>query len=651
MPTLEALTAGVPNTGLEYLSTALESVFGEGGVAIKELGNDDLRQNVRLSTRADTIVLVVLDSFAKDACKDIENGLYESDKFHKYVDDAELVDYLNKTYGLELQPPEDISMEVAQDILESSAYKAVIDEYQAKISDRDGEIQTLKFHIQELEGYLECGGVATSDEDYEKIQSEVIELRSKLADAEGEISELKQHVESLKENLKAAEIRGSQQKAKFESLQSDYEKISHEFTEEKVNSSKKSAVIKDKNEDIEKLQAELKSLLELKEQVSGFSAEKEGYTKTIEELTKSISDLKIEMANKEAEISRLNDQIRSNATDTRLVMEYKGYLKESEEEKAELEKRVASFDVEIESVRQQLSETIERAESLDLEANRLDALLQDKDNTIVELNTIKLELEGKIRLLEQSTNRNMDLEASLEELTELRKKVADLQTNVFSRIGDSAFPKSAIKVNLIPLVGIHYDNIRFVFAGSTESRKGIYKCLLKEFNNMPQTKFLLVDAVSETYLDYVFQIQKLTPGVNWFTKGGGTQPYLSPTCLQNVKALSMGLNFINDSFLLTVNWAKRLDELNQSGYSVVVVCGDLSSMIGRIMFESFVDLGASTVYAVGNSVGSRTVLSNMRGLSSAKNSTVVYYDFNRKMQPFYDKMLKVCKCHILNNIS
>lgn len=648
---MKALAAGVPNTGLEYLSTALTLFAGEGGVDLIQLGEDRLRGEVHTSMKSDSIVCVVLDQAAKEKCKDIEDGLYESDKFIKYVDDASFVADLNRVFEIDMQLPEEVSMEVNQDVVDSSAYKSSIDEYKAQISDRDGEIKTLKFRIQELEEYLSLGDVSVSDEEYEKVKSQVIELNSKVSDLETEISELNAQIKVLEGNLELANNQVKQQDVKFSSLQADYERINRELTDEKVSSSKKSAVIKDKDKDIVRLKAELSQAEEVKRELAGYEAEKVGYNNTIADLTKAVSDLRIEISGKDSEINRLTEQIRSSATDTRLVLEYKKYLKDAESEKAELEKKLADSEAEREQLHQDLESAISQAQSINNDANHLDSLLQDKEDMIAELNTIKIELEGKIRLLEQSSNRNTDIESTLKEVDDLRKKLSDMQSNVFARIGDLAFPKSSVRVNLIPLTGIKYNNIRFVFAGSTEARKGVYKCLLKEFSTMSQTKFLIVDAVVETYIDYVFQINKITPGINWFTKGGGTQPYLSSTCLSNVRALSLGLNYTNDSFLFTVDWARRLSELNNSGYSVVVVCGDISSLVGRVMFESFSELGAVTVYAAGNSVGSRTVLSNMRGLTTARNATVVYYDFNKKMTPFYDKMSQICNCHILNSIS
>ena len=64
--------------------------------------------------------------------------------------------------------------------------------------------------------------------------------------------------------------------------------------------------------------------------------------------------------------------------------------------------------------------------------------------------------------------------------------------------------------------------------------------------------------------------------------------------------------------------------------SVYVVCGDLSNMVGRILHESFSNCGDTTIYIQGSVVGSRTIITNLKGLSKATESSIIYYEFNNK---------------------
>ena len=64
----------------------------------------------------------------------------------------------------------------------------------------------------------------------------------------------------------------------------------------------------------------------------------------------------------------------------------------------------------------------------------------------------------------------------------------------------------------------------------------------------------------------------IVSGIDWFRRGGGVQQYLSKTCNDNVRVLSMGLGYVNDSYFLSIDWESRLRELDNSGYNVVIYC-------------------------------------------------------------------------------
>ena len=91
---LTVLSAGLPISANNILTDAMNEVF-DGAIAVQELTEDKLRSMVRLSNRSVEIVLVVLDDKSSDICKDIEGGLYKSDKYYNYTSNKELVNFLN----------------------------------------------------------------------------------------------------------------------------------------------------------------------------------------------------------------------------------------------------------------------------------------------------------------------------------------------------------------------------------------------------------------------------------------------------------------------------------------------------------------------------------------------------------------------------
>ena len=66
------------------------------------------------------------------------------------------------------------------------------------------------------------------------------------------------------------------------------------------------------------------------------------------------------------------------------------------------------------------------------------------------------------------------------------------------------------------------------------------------------------------------------------------------------------------------------------------------------MHESFASLGNSMIYVHGNAIGSRTIVSNLKGLTNSKDSIVCYFDFNKQMQRFYEIVSKNNECRVLN---
>ena len=71
-------------------------------------------------------------------------------------------------------------------------------------------------------------------------------------------------------------------------------------------------------------------------------------------------------------------------------------------------------------------------------------------------------------------------------------------------------------------------------------------------------------------------------------------------------------------------------------------------MVGRVLHESFASYGDSTIYVVGNSIGSRTIVTNLRGLTNSKDSVIAYYDFNAAVEKFYNMVSKTNECKIVS---
>lgn len=653
---LSVVTSGVPISARDILSDAINLAFGSDVVDFIELNKDSLRSRVRLSKRDVSVILVILDGVSADLCKDIEGGLYSSDKYHTYVDDADLVRFLNSKYNLNMEIPVEESQNILEYPEDSDISSELIERYEAQLRDRDLMIESLNGRIEELSELIDTEDFSgLSQQDYDEMaekledyNSENLQLKSKVSDLENNLLEKQNLLEALKNEKEELSSTVRKLEESKKSLLSNYRSVNEELTNLRVENSKQVGLLESRANEIKSLQNKLKRTNELEQEVSSLEEGISGRDITIKNLTCKVSDLNVDMASKSKELDRLREEVRQNGVSNELLERLKEDISSLTEERDALLKGMSAKDNESSSLSSQLEKSGLRVQELEGEVEELKKSIKEYDINLTTLNSDKLKLQGELRVLRQSTDRDIDVEKVSSELADLRKKYESLSSNVFSRISSFAMPKNSSAVYLTRR-GVQLENIRFVFAGSTESRKGAYRSLLNEFRALNSSeKVLIVDVVSETSIDYVFEIQSIVNGLEWFRKGGGVQPYLSKTCLRNVKVLSPGLGYINDSYFLTVDWESRISELENSGYKVVLFCGDISNIVGRVMHESFADLGQSYVYVHGNAIGSRTVVSNLKGLSNAKSSIIAYYDFNSNMKRFYDMVAKNNKCILLS---
>ena len=649
MAVLSVYTAGVSTTGIECINEAVKLAFGE--CSVEELGKENLKYKVRTGYRDSSVVLIVLDETAELTCKDIENGLYNSTKYYAYKDDKSLVKFLNETYDLNMEIPEDISS-VDSDILSNSSniinddVLDMVSNYKSQLEDKDNIIKTLNYKIKELNNIIYNEGYSSDLND--NSDEEVLHLKNTISDMDKVISDLKDKLNLVKG--KNAELTTSLEsyEKKYNKVKNNFDIIQKDLAEERVNSSQKSAVIHDNEKEIEKL----KGLnISLNDKISLVEKERE----KIDDLKSSVRNLKNENYNlsldikvKSSEIDRLSQVLKNKNDVSEQLLKYKNALSDTEVKKTDLEKELSALKGSYDDVVEKLEKSTDSISALESELESLQGKLSASEKYLAQANSDKISLQEKIKVLELSENRDANIESTLAELSELRKKYSELKLNIFNNIADKSLPHSNIKVPVFRGVIEKLKNVKFIFSGSTESRKGTYKCLFSEFSKNMDSKYLLVDVTSETAIDYVFQMHKVVDGVGWFESGGGVQKYLSSTCLANTKVLMPSIRYINDSYFLTVDWEKRLKELENSGYKVIVYCGDLSNLVSRVLFEAFTEVGNSLVYVHGNAIGSRSMIVNGSGLSGISKCSIAYYDFDKNVSRFYDIMCKRCKCSIVS---
>lgn len=657
MSTLTAYAAGVSTTGKEMLSTAMQQTFGD--ISITELDKDNMRYSVRLASKTNAVVLVVLDSSSEYLCKDLISDLIASDKYYKYSTDAGLIHFLNEKYGLSLEETstEDVQLDntplPANEVIDGELDR-LKERFSKQLEDKDAYIRHLLAEKSDLEKIIDSGGYSIEEANIEaaealkKVQEEVLSLRSSLTDYE--TAKTAESTARVKAETRVQELEGELQKAigERDRALSEYEVVSRDLAVSREDASRKSGVIRDKEVKIASLEATALTDHEALEQARAVAQERDDLAEKVVELTGKISGLEHTKQACESRITQLEEELQKSGKDDTVISKYKADLDAANLELSQVKAQLQIATASLQTLRDNIASLETDLKKAKTQNSELEKRLESQDADLILLNEQNLTLLSRIEVLENSSGRDTDVESALNEAATLRRRVSELESGLFHRVASTALPRSATRAKLIVTHGLKYENIRFVFSGSTESRKGTYRCLRREFSEDPESNYLLVDIVTETSVDYVFEIKAVVNGLKWFTDGGGVHPFISQTCLQNVKVLSPGMQYINDSYFLTMDWEKRLKELNSSGYKVVVYCGDLSNLVGRVIFDTVSELGTTNIYVHGNSVGSRTMVTASGGVTNIANATVKYFEYDSALQRFYNLVAKRCSCEIVS---
>lgn len=670
------ISDGLSVRAKEILAQALDMAYGAGSVSIDEVQKEKIRMKVRVSLKSPAVVLVVLDTIAEDYCSKIENGLYSSDKYCLYESDKSFVQTLNEKYSLSFSIPDE---EVLEEVEEQKGYdeeevNRIIREHDISkdmiISLKNSRIKELEERVKELEHYRFLyeeeedrknggnllGGSELSEvkrdvvprEDYQLLVEKNEKLRGEVMDLQASLSESKDLVKRLeKEKTEDSEVDSK--------LQGNYERVKNELAELRQSYTMQSSLVKSKDEKIASLFSQIStsegSLINKDKAIANL-------TETISGLRSDLGNVREDLQTKEREIGRLYKEIadlRVNQVPEDLVNSLRSEAEDLTKENESLRKEVSAKNQKIEELESNLTGLKQELEEKKGSLIRVESRSKEDSKTISELNKELLSVKSELSYFKKDGVELTEDESSAE-YVRLKKDYIKLRDSVFGKLSVSSKPYSPLKdVQILKNMSVNmkFGRMGFIFAGNTESRNGMYKYLSNDVfinvRNNSNVNILIVDLVSETVADKYFGIEKAVTGIDWFRKGGNVQPYLSSTSSPNVKVLMSGVGYVNDVYFLTIDWEKRLKELERSGYMVLVVCGDLSNVVGRIFHESFATHGDSCIYVKGNASCSRSLLASIFGISNSSYSKVFFFDYIRETaERFYNEIAKRNECKILS---
>lgn len=617
-----AYAAGLTDSAVKLISEGLTEAY-EAEVEVKLLDVDREMVAIRTAVEDDTVVFVCFDSVACDRVKSYENGLFKSSKFHKYEGKRSLVEYLNEEFDLSLAVPEDTQPIALSNDNDDSGVEDFAEDFDLESAgvsleepvEASGDsaliIQNLMAENTELLRLYEEGEYSSQPDT--ETSNKLFELETKVRELSGEKSLLSSKVEHYEKQIDRYKDSISRLETKIKALNTESTKRERAFS---ISSGK-----------IRDYEKELSRLRTLKRSTDTLKAELDHANTSLEKYKDDKEALETRLASRDEEITGLRKQLEKVGSSEERVSILTSEVSRLNTEITKEQARTAEKVEEIADLRAQLEGT----GSLDDDLADLQEDLADKDAEIKELNATILDLRIAI------DNAELKDEAYHEDLEDAKNlsKIAEFDSSIMGKLSKTMLPGTTPAT--IDLGSSTFKNIAFVFAGSMDSSLDVYRQVKNNADSFERNRVrgLIADFSTESFADYVLETNPRKGLVQWLENGGPIQkvavkiPWAASAEL--VSLASEG--FINDLYLLQVDWASRLKELNESGYRVVAYMGNLSTVVGRVLYSSLAGRGMTRVYTEGNLQNLRTLSHNLSGLPRAKRTTLYFYNVLEQNKP------------------
>ena len=628
---MDVLVSGLSLEAKELVSKAIEQAF-EGQANLVELNTSNLVDMVWAGVNSPAICLIVLDGVSEEKCSAVE-GLTSLDKYHKFVDVVGLCTYLNNYLGLNLsvEKAEEKPVEV-KTVNIGEGEEALLEQ----IASKNSIIAQLKLQLEELSSGYGFGLDGGDSDEVEKFKEENRLLKNQILNLQKGIAgnnELLEHQIDVEKKLKE---RLNQElnliKKKYEKVSKLYDEASKENIELKYSKTQISTLLDGKEEEITKLK---NKILKLEIDIN-----------SVAEKDKKLSELKIELdyrdnkiKEKDAEILRHLKELESFRTgfvDKDEVYKYRDNVVLLQDKNDTLEIKNKQLEKDKLNYEKSVETLTEEKNQLELELNSVKEKLDSSLAEFSELSSKNLMLVGEIASLREGKSVESDVGTIVNESEDLKEKISQLESGVFSHVGRNTFPQASIgKVFDMDWNG-YLNNVEMIFSGSSYSMKDVCTHLKSTLISSRSTeKYVIVDLVTDSAMDYVFEIAKLKSAVTWLEKGGGVDSWLTRTMYPNISVLSMGYGFINDAFFLSINLCERLKELDKCGYKVIFFAGSLDNLVSRVIFESVTGYVKVKVCSTGLAIPFRGTLQNLKGLKGGTDCEVVVLNSIPQLKQMY----------------
>lgn len=585
---VKALLAGIPQEATGYVEEALGSVYGQSNYTIVTPSNDSEANLAAADAVNDTRMALVVFSTDMDAYIQGKSGegICSTGKYFKYTnDDAALVSWLNDTFGSEVVvKPKPMSANFGSPM--GAAGVGAMGAMNAM-----GAPQTTGAGYYPIGnmgagsysaplGYSSAAGMGASQQSQQSQQAQPggYSPTPLYGDANVENIELKSQIKGLTEALNNIKRQYSLQQRVLSDTQSE---------------------LSEKNQEI----TSLKSQLQASEQAANSSrAEHDSLMRQVSDLTRQLAASNQEKQGISSSLLASQDYAKKlEATNVQLQSDNNASKTSLQESQASLGRVKSERDDALTA----LSEANKREKNLLAENKKLKDRVAQSDKSLTILNQNKVNSANETAVIEKTNWAFLASKSAAQDPVLLPRYYGDTTKHITVVAsgceGDNQYVPQYIK-----------SKMKLGYAGRLTADDATS---LGVFQVNRET--LLVELCVDTYTDYYLHNLgvKLQPqGITWLNKGGPVLPYCQNGS-QGLKVLSLGLNYINEAWLMNIPWADRVKELEKTGLNVVISVGCLSSHIRKLLFKLLgMTAGGTIIVSRGMSLSMRSTLLNMEGL-------------------------------------
>lgn len=566
---VKALLAGIPQQAIGYVEEALGSVYGKSNYTLVTPSNDSEVNLAAADAKKDTRMALVVFSTDMDAYIQGKSGedICSTGKYFKYTnDDAALVSWLNEMLGSEV-------------VVRAQPVYAVNNGAQQKVGLGYYPTGDLGLGIKAGESYgagIDAGAYPTLNMGASPAGG--YSSAPMYGDANVENIELKSQIKGLTEALNSIKRQYSLQQRVLGDTQTK---------------------LSEKDQEV----ASLKNQLQASEQaVNSSRAEQESLMRQVSDLTRQLTASNQEKQGiRSSLIASQGYAKKLEAANTQLQSDSAVSKNSLQESQASLGRVKSERDDALTA----LAAADKRERNLLAEKKKLEARVAQADKSLTILNQNRINSANENTVIDKANWAFLASKSAAQDAVLIPRYYGDIAQHVTVIAsgceGDNQYIPQYIK-----------SKMKLGYAGRLT---GDDATSLGAFQVNRET--LLVELCVDTYTDYYMHnlgAKLQSQGITWLNKGGPVLPYCQNGS-QGFKILSLGLNYINEAWLMNIPWPDRVKELEKTGLNVIISAGCLSSHIRKLLFKLLgMSVGSTIIVSRGMSLSMRSTLLNMEGL-------------------------------------